>query len=431
MKEILRTKLEYRCEKSREFNYGLCDWYTRYSRSYDMIVSASSKEECQRVMNSFEDKIRYYGIQESFDGNLVPEYDAKKKLWVGLVEIWIDNNSVTEDKELIKGIYKEWKDELNNKKDNMQSLIKEIRTLSSGTLVSISKEAKLVSGEVTYCELDSLRDEWMDFVEEIKDDSESWVQSWKKFTDHKIEQQITQLSKEIRKRNTAKDVLDYLVRSESNESWYLDYFIDSTGVGSAVLNGKTTVVFKMDAEYNIEVLGGDRIAYGDWFDLDLDDEHLIESAKKLQDILKSIKEKEHSLYYEGIYRVYPVESCVVKERKEIVGKFYEYGGDKWIGIDKSTGDCIVQEFKSLVECLAWLNGEIFECYKCGEIDAPLFSIYVEFKDGTDYSEIIGSDYTPEEVEEYIINLIEDNKWKDEVVDSSYGLYCPYCLNTLE
>lgn len=216
MKKILRTKLEYRCEKSREFNYGLCDWYTRYSRSYDMIVSASSKEECQRVMESFEDKIRYYGIQESFESNLDAEYDAKKKLWVGLVEIWIDNNSVTEDKELIKGIYKEWKDELKDEKKD-------------------------------------------------KEDEEK------------------QIVREIKRRTTTQDVLD---------------------------------------------------------------------------------------------------------------------------------------------------DEVYECYKCGEIDAPLFSIYVEFKDGTDYSEIIGSDYTPEEVEEYIVNLIEDNKWKDEVVDSGYGEYCPYCLNSL-
>lgn len=109
MKKILRTKLEYNCNKTQEFNYGLCDWYTKYDRSFDMYVSASTKEECEKAMESFEDAIRAEGIQDFFDSNLAPEFDEKKELWVGAVEVYVGNDFVAEEKEAIKEVYNEWK----------------------------------------------------------------------------------------------------------------------------------------------------------------------------------------------------------------------------------------------------------------------------------------------------------------------------------
>lgn len=42
-----------------------------------------------------------------------------------------------------------------------------------------------------------------------------------------------------------------------------------------------------------------------------------------------------------------------------IGRFYvkpdEIGG-KYIGLDNSTGDCWVEEFDLLTECIDWLNG---------------------------------------------------------------------------
>lgn len=115
MKNILRTKLVYDCEKREEFDYGMRDWCTKYDRSFDMFVSTSTKEDCEKAMESFEDAIAEAGIQNSFDSNLFPEYDEKKKLWIGAVEVYVGNDCVTEEKETIKEVYSEWKKQLKNK----------------------------------------------------------------------------------------------------------------------------------------------------------------------------------------------------------------------------------------------------------------------------------------------------------------------------
>lgn len=52
-----------------------------------------------------------------------------------------------------------------------------------------------------------------------------------------------------------------------------------------------------------------------------------------------------------------------KEATEIIehrgprGFFVQETGDKFVGIDNSTGDAWVEEFPNLTECLKWLAGE--------------------------------------------------------------------------
>lgn len=109
MKKILRTRLQYNCDKREDFDYVEREYKFIYDRSYDMYVSASTKEECEAVMESFEDAIRAEGIQDSFDSNLEPEFDKNKNLWVGAVEVYVGNDYVADEKEAIKEVYNEWK----------------------------------------------------------------------------------------------------------------------------------------------------------------------------------------------------------------------------------------------------------------------------------------------------------------------------------
>lgn len=212
MKKILRTRLVYNCEKREDFDYVEREWKTVYDRSFDMYVSASTKEECERVMESFEDAIAEADIQNSFDSNLAPEYDEKKKIWVGAVEVYVGNDYVADEKEAIMEVYREWKQLLKTtpvaveapatvetvenievveapatiEKNNSEFLIREIKNLSSGTILSIARESGFLnSNTVTWLEIEALEQEWIEFVEKIKDSSENWKQSWKKFSKYK------------------------------------------------------------------------------------------------------------------------------------------------------------------------------------------------------------------------------------------------------
>lgn len=51
------------------------------------------------------------------------------------------------------------------------------------------------------------------------------------------------------------------------------------------------------------------------------------------------------------------EASLIIETRQPIGLFYEVDGDLYIGIDNSTGDAWVEEFKTKEECLAWLKGE--------------------------------------------------------------------------
>lgn len=39
-------------------------------------------------------------------------------------------------------------------------------------------------------------------------------------------------------------------------------------------------------------------------------------------------------------------------------QLYAYNGKAWIGVDNSTGECLVEEFPTEELCLKWLNYEI-------------------------------------------------------------------------
>ncbi len=146
MKKILRTKLEYNCNKTQEFNYGLSSWYTKYDRSFDMYVSASTKEECEKVMESFEDAIRAEGIQDYFDSNLEPEFDEKKKIWVGAVEVYVGNDYVADEKAFIKEVYANWKKSnsytLNN--INSKNKRKDLKMIEEISLEKIQELEKFI-----------------------------------------------------------------------------------------------------------------------------------------------------------------------------------------------------------------------------------------------------------------------------------------------
>ena len=197
MKNILRTKLEYNCNKTQEFNYGLCDWYTKYDRSFDMYVSASTKEECEKAMESFEDAIRAEGIQDCFDSNLTPEFDEKKKLWVGAVEVYVGNDYVADEKEAIKEVYNEWKRNLKATpvavetpaeiKEASERLIETVVNLSAGTIASISKDAGIIEKDatVTYEDVDRIVNDWVEFIRTTDSTHEKWQDSWKEYISSK------------------------------------------------------------------------------------------------------------------------------------------------------------------------------------------------------------------------------------------------------
>lgn len=114
MKKVLRTKLVYNCNKREDFDHVTGKYITCYDRSYDMVVTASTEEECKKLMDSFEIAIACVDIQNSFESNVEPNFDVKKKLWVGIVEVYVGNTWVTDEKQAIKEVYAEWKEDLKN-----------------------------------------------------------------------------------------------------------------------------------------------------------------------------------------------------------------------------------------------------------------------------------------------------------------------------
>lgn len=114
MKKILRTKLEYRCDKKKDFDYIERRYINTWSRSFDMVVTSTTKEDCERVMESFMKDISDADIQHYFESNIEPEFDKKKKLWVGAVEVYVGNDYVADEKEAIKEVYKDWKETIKN-----------------------------------------------------------------------------------------------------------------------------------------------------------------------------------------------------------------------------------------------------------------------------------------------------------------------------
>lgn len=196
MKKILRTKLQYNCDKREDFDYVEREYKISYNRSYDMYVSASTKEDCERVMKSFEVAISDADIQSSFESNLEPQFDEKKKLWIGVVEVYVGNNYVAEEKEAIKEAYNEWKEQLKKaptptqeivEEKTSQNLIETVVNLSSGTIATISKDANILEkdSEVTYEDIDRVVNDWISFIEANGSTHEKWQDSWREYASSK------------------------------------------------------------------------------------------------------------------------------------------------------------------------------------------------------------------------------------------------------
>lgn len=77
-----------------------------------------------------------------------------------------------------------------------------------------------------------------------------------------------------------------------------------------------------------------------------------------------------------------------------------------------------------------MSEEIYYCSIHDEIECPTISISIEFEDGEVWDELTELD-SIEEVEDYIKETIEEKFPNDKVKEYSYGLYCPYCLESLE
>lgn len=74
--------------------------------------------------------------------------------------------------------------------------------------------------------------------------------------------------------------------------------------------------------------------------------------------------------------------------------------------------------------------ETWDCFKCGEIDSPIISICIEFKDGDTYDELTDLE-VGEDVFEYVEYLVKEKGWEEDYKDFSYGYYCPHCLNSVD
>lgn len=44
------------------------------------------------------------------------------------------------------------------------------------------------------------------------------------------------------------------------------------------------------------------------------------------------------------------------EKRELLGNFYLYEDDRYVGIDNRTGDAWTEEFDTKEKCIDWLNG---------------------------------------------------------------------------
>lgn len=86
-------------------------------------------------------------------------------------------------------------------------LRREVKNLSSGTIISIAREAGMVTNRATWLEADAIVDEWIDFIDESKDSSEHWQESWKKFAakkDEELENWINEDDEEMEIENMEK-----------------------------------------------------------------------------------------------------------------------------------------------------------------------------------------------------------------------------------
>ena len=249
----------------------------------------------------------------------------------------------------------------------------------------------------------------------------------------KKEKELKEMESSIKSRTTEFDIASEFIREVTGGVWSLQNF-EINGYCSAVKDRKLTINFEVDENYKItKITGGDVITHGSWFDLDTNDERLLEGAKVLQEHLDKMARIDIKLRLDGVHRVYPKEAVLIIEERKIKGKFYLKDAKGWVGIDNEDGDAWTEDFESLKECIDWLIGESEKDYSCscGENDGEYtVNIHIEFNNGEEYDELIGM-CCEEETIQHIKELIEENGWEEEVKDYSYGYFCPYCLESLE
>lgn len=243
--------------------------------------------------------------------------------------------------------------------------------------------------------------------------------------------------RKIKNRIINNDILNALVNKKCSdwsisECYYKENGTDETYV-LATQNSSMDIAFKLNDSLEIEkIKGGSCIEYGEWFDLDPNDSEIILGIKELQVIFNEVKEKYKAIIKRSnsIYRVYNDELHYIYKNK-MQGSFYTYEFCKWVAIRVNDEKITEEKFDNLIDCIEYLaaENEKIQCFKCAEDVNPTISIYIEFKDGEDYSQLTDLE-SEEEVEEYINDLISENQWHNDVLEYSYGLYCPYCLNSL-
>lgn len=262
----------------------------------------------------------------------------------------------------------------------------------------------------------------------------------------KKEKELKEMESSIKSRTTEFDIASEFIKEVTGGVWSLQNF-EINGYCSAVKDRKLTVNFEVDENYKItKTLGGDMVAHGDWFDLDSNDERLLEGAKDLQEQLDKMARIDVKLKFDGVHRVYPQEADKIIEERKIKGKFYLRDADKWVGIDNEDGDAWTEEFSSLIECIDWLIGKTFDCFKCGEVEIPYVSTTITLVDKfgveADYYDEVDLDfnYSTEvmyrALEEYAKEFLEEKRKQCpnhgfEIKKYDFGLFCPECLNSLE
>lgn len=107
-----KTSLKYNCKKGEDFDYIEGKWIKTYNRTFHMVVTAATKEKTDEVMESFMGCVLNKKIQNHFDGNSEPEFDDEIGKWTGTVLIYIENDFVEDEKEIVRDAYKEWKESL-------------------------------------------------------------------------------------------------------------------------------------------------------------------------------------------------------------------------------------------------------------------------------------------------------------------------------
>lgn len=158
-----------------DFFKDLKNLYVRKEEGYFILTHAESGmmlAECKRLKD-IEERLEYYlknyGVEELLD-------TMQKHINHTIKKYGDINNLVEEVKEEIQEEVKKEVEEMNNQ-NAKNKILEHIKLTSSGTMATLMKKS-----EVTYSEVDKIKDEWYDFAktDELR---ECWQDSWLAFVD--------------------------------------------------------------------------------------------------------------------------------------------------------------------------------------------------------------------------------------------------------